>query len=333
MERTFCDSFSISSVSILTVVEGEDSIEKLGCLSQLLSASEESSVCDLSVATYRRVAFCRACLFTAFDPSNIILPLFENSILFNVSSSIRLSVGMGIVIGVYSSVGLLSALLLFLLRGLLHRDPPALEDFESLFRRLSSPERGDIGMGAKLTELAIELFASKSIFSQTSFSLSSSVLPAKLSSLGFELVVVASPLSLFQSSSPDRPLFGLRSAGCVSVGGTRGGDLITAIGGFAGVVSSYLRASIPLSFRVADEVKVGTRCEFLLNLLLLRRTLLKDRELVNDVPRSDSDSFSLSRREEVVGDTGAILHDSREVELRIKLWYVYYATFALAPRL
>lgn len=320
IERTFCDSFSISSVSILTTGGGEESIEKLGCLSQLLSASEISLLRPVS-ATYRRVAFCRACLFTAFDPSNIILPLFENSILFSVSSSIKLSLGIGIVIGVYSSVGLFSALLLFLLRGLLHRELPALEDLVSLFRRPSSPASVDIGDGAKEIEFASELFASKSIFNQISLSLSSSVLPAKLSSLGLELVVVASPLSLFQSSSEDIPLFGLRSAGCVSVGGSLGGDLMTAIGGFAGAVSSYLNASIPFSFRVADEVKVGTKCEFLLN-LLLRRMLVMDRELDSAVPRSDPDSLSLSREEDVVGEEGAILHGSREVDLGIKLWYV-----------
>jgi hypothetical protein len=65
---------------------------------------------------------------TAFFPPNIILPLFENESDSKNSSSIRLSVGIGVLIGVNSSgvdfdVGVLGifGVLLFLDPGFLHR--------------------------------------------------------------------------------------------------------------------------------------------------------------------------------------------------------------------
>lgn len=50
--------------------------------------------------------------------------------------------------------------------------------------------------------------------------------------------VGASPESLFEISCCSILLAGLLNAGCVSIGGARGGTIVTGIGGLAGRVSS-----------------------------------------------------------------------------------------------
>lgn len=70
-------------------------------------------------------------------------------------------------------------------------------------------------------------------------------------SRAFEDVVGASPESLLNKSLSSRPLIGRRrNAGCVSVGGARGGATVTAMGGFAATVSSYRTVINPSSIRV-----------------------------------------------------------------------------------
>jgi hypothetical protein len=179
-------------------------------------------------------------------PPNITLPLFENVRDSKNSSSMRLSVGIGVEIGVNSSgvdfdVGVLGVfgVLLFLDPDFLHRlilPEPILSSLV-LGGVLGT---GDWG-GSPLCVLEL-----KSIF--TPKILSSTV--ATDPSLALLEVVGASPLSLLLWSVSSMPLFGLLSAGCMSVGSRVGGATVTAIGGFAGIASSYRRVIIPLSIRV-----------------------------------------------------------------------------------
>jgi hypothetical protein len=77
----------------------------------MMQALRNLAVCNtLSVETlhgqdkpYLLVTFTRACPLTAFFPPNIMLPLFENEIECKKSSSNKVSVGIGVVIGENSS--------------------------------------------------------------------------------------------------------------------------------------------------------------------------------------------------------------------------------------
>jgi hypothetical protein len=172
-----------------------------------------------------------------------MLPLFENVIPSRKSSSIKLSVGIGVLIGENSScVGLdvsVLGILLFLKLGLLHRLilPDGILSLSATFGVMET------GVCGSFVLCTLEL---KSIF--TPSTLSSTVLMEP--SLALLDVVGANPLSLLLASVSSILPFGFLSAGCVSVGGERGGGIVTAIGGFAGRASSYRRVIMPLSVRV-----------------------------------------------------------------------------------
>jgi hypothetical protein len=177
-----------------------------------------------------------------------MLPLFENDSDCKNSSSIRLSVGIGVLIGVNSSgvdfdVGVLGVfgVLLLLDPGFLHR----LILPEPILSSLVICGVGVLGGGA-CGEVALWRLELKSIFTPRMFSSTVVTEP----SLALLDVVGASPLSLLVSSVSSIRLFGLRNAGCFSVGARCGGATVTGIGGFAGTASSYRRVIIPPSMRV-----------------------------------------------------------------------------------
>jgi hypothetical protein len=186
------------------------------------------------------------CPLTAFFPPSIILPLFENESCSKKSSSIKLSVGIGVVIGENSSSVFAAD------GGVLGRLPFVELGF---LQRLTLPEPM-LSLLVNLGVLGICVGVS-GVFAACGLELKFIAIPSALSSTVFtepsralDDVVGARPESLFDSSFSSAPVLGLRRAGCVSVGGARGGATVTAIGGFAGIVSSYRNVIIPLSVRV-----------------------------------------------------------------------------------
>jgi hypothetical protein len=96
-------------------------------------------------------------------------------------------------------------------------------------------------------------------------------------SRAFEDVVGANPESLLNKSLFSRPLIGRRrNAGCVSVGGARGGATVTAMGGFAATVSSYRTVINPSSVRV----QVGVAVDFMRRLPEFSGAILHDLEVL-----------------------------------------------------
>jgi len=214
----------------------------------------------------------------AFLPPNITLPLFEKESVSRKSSSSKLSVGMGVVIGEKSSsdvevfpVGVLGTLP-FLDIGFLHLlilPEPTL----SLFTTFGVP-RPCVGVwGILLLVFALEVGGVELKFIESPNTLSSTVFTDP--SRAFEDVVGAKPESLFDSSLSSKPSIGLRKAGCVSVGGARGGATVTGIGGFAGIESSYRKAIKPSSVRVRGG---GVPVDFVRRLPDLSDAILHDLE-------------------------------------------------------
>lgn len=175
----------------------------------------------------------RECPLTAFLPPSIMLPLFENDNFSRKSSSNKLSVGIGVVMGENSSwvtdpvsvVGVFGRLPPLKL-GFLHL-LMLLDSTLSLLLMLDVLIRFDLG--GVLFEIVLATGMAELKLTATPSTLdapSSTVFTDP--SRAFEDVVGASPESLFDMSFSSKPLICLRKAGCVSVGGARGGAFTKA---------------------------------------------------------------------------------------------------------